>query len=196
MNASPVHSSTEALEQTMSEVLASPSDEGTLQAIFVRPSENERRSLDEAELSQETGIVGDRWVDDHWQRLPDGSSDPDTQVSLMNARILEQISGGSHEAMGLAGDNLIVDFDLSEENLPVGSQLKIGDNVVIEISTQPHTGCRKFVQRYGKAAQQFVNSEEGKKHHLRGVLGKIVGAGEIRVGDTVRKVVSPPSLKG
>ena len=29
-----------------------------------------------------------------------------------------------------AGDNLIVDFDLSEENLPAGSRLAIGNNVV------------------------------------------------------------------
>lgn len=187
MEASPVHLSTDDLEQGLADVLASPSDEGTLQAIFTRPGENERQSLDEAELAQQTGIVGDRWVDDHWQHLPDGRSDPDTQVSLMNSRILQQISGGSHQAMGLAGDNLIVDFDLSETNLPAGSQLKIGESVVIEISKEPHTGCKKFVARYGKAAQQFVNSEVGKKNHLRGVLGKIVSAGTIRVGDLVRK---------
>ena len=77
MDASPVHLSTEELELALDEVLASPRDEGTLRAIFVRPRENQRQSLDEAELSQATGIVGDRWVDDHWQHLPDGSSDPD-----------------------------------------------------------------------------------------------------------------------
>lgn len=186
MEASPVHLSTDDLEKGLDDVLASPQDEGVLRAIFARPDENQRQSLDEAELSQATGIVGDRWIDNHWQHLPDGSSDPDTQVSIMNSRILEQISGGSHEAMGLAGDNLIVDFDLSEENLPMGSRLKIGD-VVIEISETPHTGCKKFVARYGAAAQKFVNSELGKKHHLRGVLGKIVEAGMIRVGDVVRK---------
>ena len=187
MNASPVHLSTEELERGMDEVLASPREEGVLKAIFVRPGENERQSLEEAQLAQETGIVGDRWLENHWQHLPDGSSDPDTQVSIMNSRILAQISGGSHEAMGLAGDNLIVDFDLSEANLPAGIELKIGE-VVIQISTTPHTGCKKFVQRYGKAAQQFVNSDVGKENHLRGVLGKIVQAGSIRVGDVVAKV--------
>lgn len=187
MNASPVHLSADELEQALPAVLESPQDQGTLRAIFVRPAENERRSVDEAELSQKTGIVGDRWVDNHWQHLPDGSSDPDTQVSLMNARILEQIAGGSHEAMGLAGDNLVVDFDLSEANLPAGSVVKIGDHVAIEISKEPHTGCGKFIARYGKAAQQFVNSNIGKQYHLRGVLGKIVNAGTIRVGDSVSK---------
>lgn len=186
MNTSPVHLSTAEIEQGMAEVLASPTDEGQLTAIFVRPAANERQSLDEAELSQQTGIVGDRWVDDHWQQLPDGSSDPDTQVSIMNSRILSQIAGGSHDAMGLAGDNLIVDFDLSEANLPVGSELQIGE-VVIRISEQPHTGCRKFVERYGKAAQEFINGDVGKQHHLRGVLGMIVVDGKIQVGDQVRK---------
>lgn len=187
MKTSPVQLSTDALEQGLPDVLASPLEQGQLKSIFVRPSANERLSLDKADLSQQTGIEGDRWVHDHWQQLPDGSSDPDTQVSLMNSRILEQISGGSTQAMGLAGDNLIVDFDLSEQNLPAGSQLKIGDSVVIEISKEPHTGCKKFVARYGKAAQQFVNSEVGKQHHLRGVLGKIIVPGQIQVGDTVTK---------
>ena len=188
MQASPVQLGREELEQAMVEVLASPQQQGSLQAIFVRPAENERRSLGDAELSQATGIVGDRWLTDHWQHLPDGSSDPDTQVSIMNFRILRQLSGGTAEAMGLAGDNLIVDFDLSDENLPTGSRLRVGTDVVIQISTTPHTGCKKFVERYGKAAQQFVNSEQGKQHHLRGVLGKIVRPGTIRVGDTVTKM--------
>ncbi|MEM8947671.1 MAG: MOSC domain-containing protein [Planctomycetota bacterium] len=187
MDVSPVHLGADELEIGLTAVLQSPREQGQLQAIFVRPAENERQSLDEAELAQSTGIVGDRWVHAHWQHLPDGSSDPDTQVSLMNARILEQISGGDAAAMGLAGDNLIVDFDLSEENLPVGSELAIGDEVIIKISETPHTGCRKFVERYGKPAQQFVNSDVGKQHHLRGVLGMIVSDGTIRVGDAVRK---------
>ena len=188
MDASPVHLSTDQLEQGLTAVLESPRDVGTLKAIFTRPAENERQSLNEAQLAQSTGIVGDRWRENHWQHLPGGSSDPDTQVSIMNARILEQISGGDQQAMGLAGDNLIVDFDLSEENLPTGSELKIGDEVVIKISETPHTGCKKFVQRYGKEAQQFVNSAAGKQHHLRGVLGMIVSDGTIHVGDVVRKV--------
>ncbi|TWT32406.1 hypothetical protein KOR34_41690 [Posidoniimonas corsicana] len=185
---SPRHLSREELEGLLPNITASPRVQGALQAIFVRPAENERRSVEQAELSQPTGIVGDRWQTDHWQRLPDGSPDPDTQVSIMNARILRQISGGSDEAMGLAGDNLIVDFDLSEDHLPAGSRLKIGGEVVIEVSATPHTGCKKFVTRYGKDAQQFVNSKEGKRHHLRGLLGKIVSPGVIRVGDAVAKV--------
>ena len=187
MEVSPVQLSTEQLEQGLAVVLDSPRQAGTLKAIFARPDENERQSLEEADLAQSTGIVGDRWLENHWQHLPDGSSDPDTQVSIMNSRILEQIAGGAPAAMGLAGDNLIVEFDLSEANLPVGSELAIGDEVVIKISETPHTGCKKFVQRYGKAAQQFVNSEIGKQNHLRGVLGMIVRDGRIRVGDEVRK---------
>jgi len=187
MDAMPPHLEMHEMENGLADVLAAPHDQGSLQAIFVRPAENERQSLNQAELSEATGIAGDRWVTDHWQHLPDGSSDPDTQVSLMNSRILTLLSGGNIEAMGLAGDNLVVDFDLSQPNLPPGSQLQIGSDVVIEISEIPHTGCGKFVERYGKAAQQFVNSEIGKQHNLRGVLGRIVSPGRIRVGDQVTK---------
>ncbi|TWT85325.1 hypothetical protein Pla123a_01320 [Posidoniimonas polymericola] len=185
---SPRHLSRQELEGLLPDVTASPRAVGALQAIFVRPAENERRSVDHAELSQETGIVGDRWLTNHWQQLPNGASDPDTQVSIMNARILRAISGGDHEAMGLAGDNLIVDFDLSEDHLPAGSRLRIGGEVEIQISATPHTGCKKFVQRYGVEAQRFVNGDEGKRHHLRGLLGMIVSPGTIRVGDRVEKV--------
>jgi MOSC domain-containing protein YiiM len=103
----------------------------------------------------------------------------------MNARILRLIAG-QEEAICLAGDNLIVDLDLSEDNLPTGSRLAIGD-VVLEISDVSHTGCAKFSSRYGQEARQFVNSPRGKQLHLRGRYAKIVAGGTIHVGDVVRK---------
>jgi MOSC domain-containing protein YiiM len=96
--------------------------------------------------------------------------------------------------MCLAGDNLIVDFDLSEANLPAGSQLVIGDTVVIEITDLSHTGCGKFQSRYGKEARTFTNSERGKALHLRGRYARIITGGAINVGDAVRKA-SPSMLK-
>ena len=61
----------------------------------------------------------------------------------MNARFLRQIAG-DEESQCLAGDNLIVDLDLSEANLPAGCQLAIGREVVVEITDRAHTGCGKF----------------------------------------------------
>ena len=89
--------------------------------------------------------------------------------------------------MALAGDQLYVDLDLSVENLPVGSRLSIG-GAVLEVTAPPHTGCKKFVARFGEDAMRFVNSRDGRAHRLRGMNTKVVVAGTVQVGDRCRKV--------
>jgi MOSC domain-containing protein YiiM len=181
------HLTTLELQHRLPEVMQSPADHGQLKRIFVRPATNERRELKRAQLTPEGGLDGDRWVGDSYYREKNGASDPRCQVSLMNARYLQQLAGG-HDAMCLAGDNLIIDFDLSESNLPAGSRLAVGNEVIIEITDLSHTGCSKFERRYGKQARQFTNSKRGKELHLRGRYARIIRGGEINVGNTVRKV--------
>jgi hypothetical protein len=188
MHSTDEHRTTVELEQSLPEVLASPSDAGKLVAIFVRPATNERRALEVAELSPERGIEGDRWVVDSFYRLADRSSDPRCQVSVMNARYLRQIAG-QEDAMCLAGDNLIVDLDLSEANIPAGSRVAIGPEVVLEFSDLAHTGCSKFAARYGHEARAFTNSPRGKQLNLRGRYARIVRGGTVRAGDDVLKLV-------
>ena len=53
---------------------------------------------------------------------------------------------------------------------------------------EPHTGCKKFVSRFGLAAMKFVNSPLGRRLQLRGINAKVVQPGAIRVGDVVRKI--------
>lgn len=89
--------------------------------------------------------------------------------------------------MALAGDQLYVDFDLSEENIPPGARLAIG-SAILEVSAEPHSGCKKFSARFGVEAMKFVNSPEGKRLHLRGINTKVVQAGIIRMGDALRKI--------
>jgi hypothetical protein len=183
------HASTLELEQGLPEVLASPTEVGRLTAIVVRPAPNERRTVNSATLTPESGIEGDRWASDSFYRLKDGRSDLRCQVSVMNDRFLRQVAG-SDDDMCLAGDNLIVDFDLSEANLPAGSQIKIGSDVIIEISDLKHTGCSKFARRYGPEAKSFANNKQGTALHLRGRYARIVRGGTINVGDEVRKHAS------
>jgi hypothetical protein len=187
MDTAPRHLSTFELEKGLDDVLASPLDEGRLEAIVVRPASNERKSLPTAKLTPEGGIEGDRWVNDSFFKLPDGRSDPGNQLSLMNARILRQIATDD-EAMCLAGDNLIVDLMLSAENAPAGTRLAIGETVVVEISDLKHTGCAKFQSRYGPEARAFVNNDRGKELHLRGRYARVITGGTIAVGDSVRKL--------
>ena len=87
----------------------------------------------------------------------------------------------------LAGDQLYIDMDLSQENLPGGTQLAIG-TAVLEVSPLPHTGCQKFVARFGLDAMKFVNSQVGKQLCLRGINARIIKGGVIRVSDTARKI--------
>jgi MOSC domain-containing protein YiiM len=58
----------------------------------------------------------------------------------------------------------------------------------VEVSGEPHTGCKKFTARFGREALRFVNSVEGRALRLRGMNAAVVQAGTVRVGDTVRRL--------
>jgi MOSC domain-containing protein YiiM len=59
---------------------------------------------------------------------------------------------------------------------------------VIEITDQPHTGCNKFMARFGVDAARFVNSTTGRALQLRGINARVVKSGRIRVGDVAKKI--------
>ena len=162
-------------------VRASPKDGGVLKLIVLRLPGEQRRTPEYVVLSLEQGVEGDRW-----NLKPEAN--PLSQVSVMNAQFLEAIAGDAAR-MSLAGDNLIVDLDLHESNLPAGTRLRIGP-AVIEVTDLPHTGCKKFHARYGKEALVLVNSPEGRALRLRGLYARIIRGGEIHVGDPVSKDAS------
>ncbi len=108
------------------------------------------------------------------------------QVSLMNARILKMIAGDD-ERMALAGDNLIVDLDLSGDNIRVGQKLAVGE-ALLQVTDVPHTGCGKFAERFGPDAVRFINAAARRSLHLRGIYAQILQPGTVRVGEVVRKV--------
>jgi MOSC domain-containing protein YiiM len=55
------------------------------------------------------------------------------------------------------------------------------------VTPEPHTGCAKFVERFGVEAMKFVNSPTGRALRLRGLNARVVQPGTIRVGDPVKK---------
>ena len=75
----------------------------------------------------------------------------------------------------------------NERKILESGGLSIG-NSIIEITSLPHNGCKKFASRFGIEAVKFANSATGKKYHLRGVNAKIIRPGSIKVGDTVKKL--------
>jgi hypothetical protein len=176
----------EEMEAGLSLAGPSPSNGGRLEMIVRRPDVNQREVLAAGELSPEAGLAGDNWVRRGSRSTPDGSSDPGRQITLMNSRLI-QVLAQDPARWPLAGDQLFVDMDLSEENLPAGQRIAIGE-ALLEISGLPHTGCAKFAERFGADALRFVNSPDGRRARHRGLNARVIQGGAIRQGDIVRKV--------
>lgn len=174
------------LEAGLETIRQSPKDVGALKLISRRPNTDEREVLAESQLDPAHGLVGDNWKARGCRSTPDGSANPEMQLNVMNARVIELLAQDK-DRWALAGDQLFVDFDLSEANIPPGTRLAIG-SAVIEITAPPHLGCKKFSARFGPDAMKFVNSAEGKLLHLRGVNAKVVQPALIRIGDSVKKL--------
>ena len=184
---SPVkHLTMEELEAGLVAIRKSPSDRGVLELIVRRPDVNAREVLQEGALDVRTGLVGDTWSLRGSSRTADGTPHPDMQLNIMNARAIALLAQ-TRERWPLAGDQLFIDIDLTDANLPSGTRLAIG-SAVIQVTGQPHTGCDKFASHFGPAATRFVNSPAGKELHLRGINARVVQSGIIRVGDAVTKV--------
>jgi hypothetical protein len=172
----------EELAAGLPDIERSPKDHGVLRLIVRRPRAGAREVLDEAQLDVAVGLVGDTWSVRGASR---GRQPRQTPLKVMNARAIALIAH-SDDRWQLAGDQLYLDLDLSEANLPVGTQVALG-SAVIEVTAEPHTGCRKFSERFGVDATRFVNSNEGRRLHLRGISAKVLQSGTIRVGDAASK---------
>jgi hypothetical protein len=154
--------------------------------IVRRPRTGERDILEVGEIDLVDGLSGDKWRIDGSSSTADGLADPDAQITIMNSRAIDLVAGG-RERWALAGDQLYIDLDLSQANVPPSTRLAIGE-AVIELTAKPHTGCGSFKRRFGREATKFVNSPVGRELQLRGVNGKVVKPGTIRLGDVARKV--------
>ncbi len=180
------HRTTDELEAALHDIRQAPADDGLVDMVVRRPSEGEREVLAEGTLDLAQGLVGDNWQTRGNRHTPDGSADPLMQLNVINAR-LSRFVAIDPERRALAGDQLHLDLDLSEANLPPGTRLALG-SAVIEVTAKPHTGCAKFVERFGRDAMRFVNSPTGRQLRLRGLNARVVVAGIVRPGDAVRKV--------
>ena len=180
------HLTMQELEAALDHLREAPKDNGLVQLIVRRPRVDHREVIHEAELDPVNGLIGDSWNVRPSSKTPDHSPHPEMQINIMNSRVTALVAQ-NEDRWPLAGDQLYIDMDLSKENLPGGTQLAIG-TAVLEVSALPHTGCTKFVARFGLDAMKFVNSPVGRELCLRGINARVIKGGVIQVGQIVKRI--------
>ena len=164
------------LMRQLSELAPAASNAGRVALLVARPSGDHRTTPKRVHLSQSKGLSGDRW----------GNADaarPDNQITAIQSSVARVLANGQH--LTLFGDNLFLDLDLSEANLPAGARLRIGE-ASLEVTPEPHDGCRKFRARFGADALRLVSRRAPTRQNLRGIHLKVVEDGHVCVGDEVR----------
>jgi hypothetical protein len=180
------HLTMQELEAALDHLRAAPKNDGVVELIVRRPRTDEREVLEHAELDPVKGLIGDSWCVRPSSKTPDRSPHPEMQINIMNSRVTALVAQAK-DRWPLAGDQLYIDMDLGKENLAGGTRLAIG-SAVLEVSPLPHTGCHKFVARFGADAMKFVNSPIGRELCLRGINARIIQGGVIRVGNIATKI--------
>ena len=166
------HLSLVALRAGLQALPPDPVNRGTVGAIARRLVDGSRESLREARFSVAEGLVGDGWA----RRPP---RDPEAQVAVMRRAVAELIGNG--QPLGLSGDNLYVDLDISADNLPAGTRLRVGE-ALVEVTPKPHNGCAKFHARFGDDALRFVQAPATRHLNLRGIFWRVIEEGRITAG--------------
>jgi hypothetical protein len=175
----------EELESAWASLPPAPRAAGSVRALCVRREPGVHDSPDAVQVGVQDGVAGDRWSFGWQARDPERTA----QVTLMNAAVAELVAAGRHP-LHEAGDNIVVDFDISAEHLPVGSRIRVGE-AVLEVSEVPHTGCSKFAARFGQDALRWVNWRHWRARRLRGMNCRVVSGGTVRVGDVIERLSVP-----
>lgn len=187
MSKSPANPVTTAeLQHGLAHVLAAPRDAGVIGLLCARPKHNARTFPDRLTLTRAGGVAGDFEMSDPWLSLPDGSPDPRIQVAIISARVLDLV-WRERDRIPHPGDTLTVDMNLTEENLPAGTLLAAG-SAVLRVSDEPNEGCVKWKVRYGKDAFHWTSAPANLPLRLRGLFCSIEVDGEVRLGDSLRRL--------
>lgn len=169
------------LERMLISLPGAPTDKGRVALVVQKGQNGQRETPERVLLTPVIDVPGEVGHDQ-------GDSDGETQLTIMQQGVAELIANG--QPLPLFGDNLFLDLDISTDNLPTGSRVRVG-NAILEVTPTPHNGCRKFRGRFGDNALRFVSKKELRHRNLRGIYMRVVERGEVGPGDPV-EVLSRP----
>ena len=115
------HLTGEQLDAGLDQIRRSPADSGTLLMIVRRPDVDKREVVTEGMLDVDDGLVGDTWNVRGSASTPDGSANPEAQVTIINSRALDLMAQSEDRWQLSRVINSSIDIDLSKENLPGGN---------------------------------------------------------------------------
>lgn len=170
-----LHLSRAELEARLLRMTPAPRDRGCVELMVARGANGERHLPETALLTRAGGMPGDRWA-------KQSKYGPEYQLATTRIDFARLIANG--QPLELHGDNLYLDLDVSSENLPTGSRLKLGD-ALVEVTPQAHNGCKKWVQRFGLDAMQLNLAPAYRSLHVRGIYLRVLEDGVVRRGDAV-----------
>lgn len=169
------------LEASLLGLTALPKDSGRLVLIVRRGVDGSRETPERIRLTPGDGVPGDSWGRHSDRKV-------EAQIAVMRRDVAELVANG--QPLTLFGDSLFVDFDISTDNIPTGSRLRVGE-AVVEVTPMPHNGCSKFKGRFGADALFFVNAKPTRHFNLRGIYWKVIESGEVSVGAPIRVLSRP-----
>jgi MOSC domain-containing protein YiiM len=167
------HRSRTTLDAALAAATTPAARTGRLELIVLRTAVDQRATPDEASLLGDAGLAGDHWA---------VGGKAAAQVSLVDIRVATAVA--HRDDWQLMGDNLFVDLDIGEAALRPGDRLALG-RALLEITDEPHRGCRKYMARFGAEALRWVNAKDRLADRRRGVYARVLEGGAIRVGDTI-----------
>jgi hypothetical protein len=174
------------LDAALPSVLDAPRDAGIVRLLCTRPKPNARNFPEVLTLTRSAGVTDDYHQAQPWLTLADGRPDPRIEVSIMPWRVLD-LCWRERDRVAHPGDNIAVDMILAEADLPPGTRLAVG-TAILRVSDVPNDGCAKWKVRCGRDAYKWITTPEHLKLRLRGLYAQIEQDGEVRIGDTLRRI--------
>lgn len=175
----------DVLQARLASAPRAPADIGRVRLLVTRHRGGVRQTVERAAISPESGMPGDSWGR---QRNPASEA----QLAVMQFDVAVLIANG--QPLTLFGDQLFLELDLSEANLPAGSVLRAG-TATLEVTPMPHNGCRKFRARFGDGALRLVSMGELRHLNLRGIYLRVIEAGDIAVDDEIHVLRRPQHVR-